>query len=154
MKDLRRAGLVPELLVAELAASLRFWCGLCGFRVAYDRPEERFAYLDRDGAQVMLEEAAGPGRRWVTGSLEQPFGRGINLQIAVVETAPILAALQAAAWPLYLAPEEKWYRVAAGTAGLRQFLVQDPDGYLLRFAQPLQAASPAAQPLDQAHWKL
>jgi catechol 2,3-dioxygenase-like lactoylglutathione lyase family enzyme len=54
--EFRRALLVPELLVADLDASLRFWRGLCGFAVAYDRPEERFAYLDRAGAQVMLEE--------------------------------------------------------------------------------------------------
>lgn len=38
------ATMVPELLVSELASSLHFWCGLCGFRVAYDRPEDRFAY--------------------------------------------------------------------------------------------------------------
>jgi catechol 2,3-dioxygenase-like lactoylglutathione lyase family enzyme len=151
VNELHRAALVPELLVADLAASLAFWCGLCGFGVAYDRPEDRFAYLDRQGAQVMLEEAAGPGRRWITGLLQQPFGRGINLQIEVSDTAPILAALRAADWPLYLEPEEKWYRVASGQVGVRQFLVQDPDGYLLRFSQPLQAASPAAQPLDQAH---
>jgi catechol 2,3-dioxygenase-like lactoylglutathione lyase family enzyme len=151
VSGLRRPALVPELLVVDLAASLRFWCGLCGFRVAYDRPEDRFAYLDRDGAQVMLEEAAGPGRRWITGALDAPFGRGINLQVEVADVAPILRRLRAAAWPLYQEPEEKRYRVEAGEAGVRQFLVQDPDGYLLRFSQPLQAASPAAQPLDQAH---
>lgn len=153
---MHRAILVPELLVADLAASLRFWCGLCGFRVAYDRPEDRFAYLDRDGAQVMLEEAAGPGRRWITGELERPFGRGMNLQIAVADCAPILARLEAAGWPLYLDVEEKWYRVAGGETGVRQFIAQDPDGYLLRFSQALQtpalqADSPATQPLDQAH---
>ena len=151
------ARLVPELLVADLAASLRFWRDLCGFSVAYDRPEDGFAYLDRDGVQVMLEEAYGPGRRWITGPLEIPFGRGMNLQIAVASVAPILEVLGASGWPLYLAPEEKWYRAGMQEAGVRQFLVQDPDGYLLRFQESLglrQAASPAAQPLDQAHWKL
>ncbi|MGX9964013.1 bleomycin resistance protein [Roseomonas sp. F4] len=135
MSELRRAVLVPELLVADLAASLRFWCDLCGFRVSYDRPEDRFAYLDRDGAQVMLEEAAGPGRRWITGRLEKPFGRGINFQIAVPDCNPILAALEQAGWPLYLPPEEKSYRVEGGASTVRQFIVQDPDGYLLRFSQ-------------------
>ena len=41
--------MVPELLVSDLDASLRFWCGLCGFTVAHDRPEDRFACLDRAG---------------------------------------------------------------------------------------------------------
>ncbi|NGM22166.1 VOC family protein [Roseomonas stagni] len=131
------AKLVPELLVSDLEASLRFWGGLCGFETAYDRPEDGFAYLHRDGVQVMLEEAFRPGRRWITGPLERPFGRGINLQIELPAIAPVLAALEAASWPLYLAPEEKWYRAGDREAGVRQFIVQDPDGYLLRFQQSL-----------------
>lgn len=129
------ATMVPELMVSDLDASLRFWCGLCGFVVAYDRPEDRFAYLDRAGRQVMLEEVMGPGRRWVTAPLRRPFGRGINLQIAVDDLSSIVAGLGAAGWPLYLAPEEVWYRAGSQEAGVRQFLVQDPDGYLLRFSQ-------------------
>ena len=127
------APLVPELLVTDLAASLRFWCGVCGFAVLYDRPEEGFAYLHRDGAQVMLEAVTGPGRHWVTAPLEAPLGRGLHFQIEVAALEPILEALAAQAWPLWLAPEEKWYRAGQVEHGQRQFLVQDPDGYLLRF---------------------
>jgi len=29
--------------------------------------------------------------------------------------------------------EEKWYRTGDTMGGNRQFLIQDPDGYLLRF---------------------
>jgi len=132
-----RSTMVPELLVSSLEASLRFWCGLCGFAVAYDRPEDRFAYLDRGGRQVMLEEVMAPGRRWITAPLERPFGRGINLRITVDDTAPILASLDAAGWPLFLALENTWYRAGASETGVRQFLVQDPDGYLVRFFQGL-----------------
>ena len=129
--------MVPELLVSDLDASLRFWCGLCGFTVAYDRPEDRFAFLDRAGRQVMLEEAMAPGRRWVTAPLERPFGRGINFQITVDDVAPILASLEDAGWSLFLALEEVWYRAGTSETGVRQFLVQDPDGYLVRFSQDL-----------------
>lgn len=103
-----RSTMVPELLVSDLDASLHFWCGLCGFAVVYNRPEDRFAYLDRAGQQVMLEEVMAPGRRWVTAPLERPFGRGINLQITVDDVAPILDSLDAASWPLFLALEEVW----------------------------------------------
>ncbi len=137
--------MVPELLVSDLDASLRFWRGLCGFAVAYDRPEDRFAYLDRAGRQVMLEEVMAPGRRWVTAPLERPFGRGINLQITVDDVAPILASLDAAGWPLFLEPEEVWYRAGTGETGVRQFLVKDPDGYLVRFSQGL-GLRPAVKP--------
>jgi catechol 2,3-dioxygenase-like lactoylglutathione lyase family enzyme len=71
----------------------------------------------------------------VTAPLEPPLGRGINLEIAVEDITPILAALEAAGWPLFLGPEEKTYRVGEGSVTVRQFLVQDPDGYLLRFSE-------------------
>ena len=129
--------LVPELLVSDLEASLDFWVGLIGFRVAYDRPEEGFAFLRREAGAVMLEDLNRARRTWRTGSLDRPFGRGINLQIDVTDLDPPLAALHAKGWPLYLAPEERWYRAGDHETGQRQFLVQDPDGYLLRLCQPL-----------------
>lgn len=135
--DFTWAPLVPELLVTDLQASLRFWCGVCGFAIAYARPEDGFAYLHRGSAQVMLEEVTRTGRHWITAELEPPLGRGMNLQIEVDALEPPLAALRDTGWPLYLGPEEKWYRAAHSEVGVRQFLVQDPDGYLLRFQQPI-----------------
>ncbi|MCK0198402.1 VOC family protein [Ancylobacter sp. 6x-1] len=130
------AALVPELLVRDLAASLAFWRDLCGFSIAFARPEDGFAYIEREGAQLMLEEI-GEGRQWRTGPLEPPFGRGLNVMIGVSTLDPILAALAHASLPLYMAPEEKWYRVGERETGVRQFLVQDPDGYLIRFSRSL-----------------
>jgi len=137
------SGLVPELAVRDLATSLAFWCGPCGFTVLYDRPEQGFACIGRYGARVMLDQL-GVDRDWVTAPLAPPFGRGINLEIAVGDLAPILGALAAARWPLFLAPEVKAYRVGATRITVRQFLVQDPDGYLLRFSQTLEATPDAA----------
>ena len=74
--------LVPELDVSDLARSLDFYVGLIGFEVLYERPEERFAYLTLGDAHLMLEEAAGPGRRFRTAPLERPYGRGVNFQIS------------------------------------------------------------------------
>lgn len=34
-------------------------------------------------------------------------------------------------------PEVKWYRTGNTDVGLAQFLVQDPDGHLLRFSSRL-----------------
>ena len=128
------ATLVPEFSVENLEVSRRFWCDLLGFRVAYERPKNRFAYLERGKAQVMLDERNG---NWETGALEVPLGRGINFQIFVDSIEPILASLKAAKWPLFKDTHDAWYRVGDCVVGSRQFLVQDPDGYLLRFAQNL-----------------
>lgn len=131
--DFAGAALVPELSVTDLRNSLRFWRDLCGFVVVFDRPEEGFAYLARGGAQIMLDQR-GLTRDWETGPMAIPYGRGVNFQVSVPSLAPILAALAAAQWPLFLAPEEKWYRTGTVATGVGQFLVQDPDGYLVRFS--------------------
>lgn len=129
--------LVPELLVTDVARSVDFWCNLCGFEVAYDRPDEGFAYVTRGRAHVMLEQR-GVGRNWLTQDLDPPFGRGVNFQIGVLDLDPILTALANAEWSLFMQPETKWYRVSdSEEAGVRQFLVTDPDGYLIRFQSSL-----------------
>ncbi|ALD14420.1 VOC family protein (plasmid) [Clavibacter capsici] len=129
--------LVPELLVTDLDRSLTFWCDLCGFAVRYSRPEERFAYVTLGSAHVMLEEA-GAGRNWVTGPLDPPLGRGINFQVTVPDSRRVAAALEEAEVALFMPVEMKWYRVDDDQeAGVQQFVVTDPDGYLLRFQSPL-----------------
>ncbi|RFA16909.1 bleomycin resistance family protein [Subtercola boreus] len=124
--------LVPELLVTNLDQSIEFWSGRCGFGVKYARPEERFAYLVLGTTHVMLEQA-GVGRNWLTGPLDQPLGRGVNFQITVPDVDTIVASLAFAEIELFMEPETKWYRTGDEEAGVRQFLVSDPDGYLLRF---------------------
>ena len=137
------ARLVPELDVLDLEQSKNFWCRILGFQIAYQRPESRFIYIELQGSQVMLSQQNG---NWETGPLERPLGRGINFQMFVDSVAPLLDALRRAKWPLFRESHDAWYRIAEQERGNRQFLVQDPDGYLLRFAQDLgtRQASPTA----------
>jgi hypothetical protein len=69
--------------------------------------------------------------------MDYPYGRGINFQIMLRSVAPILEALAAADWPLFAGPSDAWYAAGDQERGQREFLVQDPDGYLLRFAESL-----------------
>lgn len=129
--------LVPELLVSDVSKSIEFWCGLCGFWINYQRPEEGFAYISLGSAHIMLEQR-GVGRNWITGPLEPPLGRGINFQISVPRIEPIIAALREADYQLFMEPETKWYLLGEDTeAGVQQFLVADPDGYLIRFQESI-----------------
>ncbi|WOF23972.1 VOC family protein [Microbacterium betulae] len=136
MSSAEGPALVPELLVADVEKSVDFWCGLCGFAIDYRREEEGFASISSGSAHVMLEQQ-GVGRNWITASLERPLGRGINLQITVPDVAPILSSLREVGYPLFLEPETKLYRTDRGDVGVRQFLVADPDGYLIRFQAAL-----------------
>jgi hypothetical protein len=67
--------------------------------------------------------------------MNAPLGQGAMFQIYVESLERILANLKAIEWPLYEEVKEKWYRVGDSENGVRQFLVQDPDGYLVLFGQ-------------------
>ena len=133
----KRNPLVPELIVTHLDTSLAFWVEQLGFAIAYQRPEEGFAYLDLHGAQIMLEQYAPDANQWLSAALQQPFGRGINLQIDVPAVSPLLGRLSENGHPLFRDVEDAWYRAGDVEAGQRQFIVQDPDGYLLRLVERL-----------------
>jgi catechol 2,3-dioxygenase-like lactoylglutathione lyase family enzyme len=85
----------------------------------------------------MLEEAAGPGRRFRTAPLERPFGRGANFQIRVTDAPGLIERVRGAGASILLAIEDRWYRRGDGEVGNRQFVVVDPDGYLLRFFEDI-----------------
>lgn len=130
-----RARLVPELICSNFDRSLAFYRDLLGFRILYARADERFAKLDRDGAELMLEQPTSQDRLWPRAELAYPYGRGINLEFDVDDVDSLHATLTAAGVATFLPLEERWYRRAADEIGVRQFAVQDPDGYLLRLQQ-------------------
>jgi catechol 2,3-dioxygenase-like lactoylglutathione lyase family enzyme len=129
--------IVPELDVADLVISLRFYTDVLGFKLRFERPEEQFAYLTRGPVHLMLEQADGPGRRFRTAPLDRPYGRGINLQIEVSDVDLLHAQARKAGAIIYVSLEERWYLQGDQEVGMRQFVVIDPDGYLLRFCSSL-----------------
>jgi catechol 2,3-dioxygenase-like lactoylglutathione lyase family enzyme len=140
---------VPELIVSDFVQSLKFYMEVLGFKQFYDRPEEAFAYLDRDGAQIMIvQHDAEDERSWIAAELAQPYGRGMNLEIEVEDVDALHASCVRHGARIFLALEEKWYRRDALLLGMRQFIVLDPDGYLLRLSQSLGTRSVTGEPSD------
>jgi catechol 2,3-dioxygenase-like lactoylglutathione lyase family enzyme len=131
---MRSAKLVPELLVSNHAASRDFYVRIIGFKVRYERSAEKFSYLDLGGAELMIEQETD---LWLTAPRERPYGRGVNLQIEVEDLSAILMRVQQTGTPLFRPVEDAWYRADDCYLGNRQFLVQDPDGYLLRLFEDL-----------------
>jgi catechol 2,3-dioxygenase-like lactoylglutathione lyase family enzyme len=132
--EIQYNALVPELICSDFGASFAFYTTVLGFTCLYKRPEHGFAYLERGKAQIMIEQIDQEGS-WFTGEMQRPFGRGINLQIAVDGLDALVEKLRVAGIALFREPADRWYRVGDHETGQRQFLVQDPDGYLLRFCQ-------------------
>lgn len=129
--------LIPELSVSNLQNSLEFYIKMLGFKIEYQREEKRFAFVSLNGSQLMLDEIKPGKTDWDTGELDPPLGRGINFQIEVDNIDPLLASLNNYGYNIFIEPKDNWYRKEDQCVGNREFLVQDPDGYLLRFAQDL-----------------
>ncbi len=129
--------LIPELKVMDFQESFKFYTQLVGFEVLYERPEEDFAMLVFNGAQLMIEGLTDKSRLWDVGKLEGPLGRGVNFQIQVHDVRNLYQKFNEVDYPIFLNMEEKWYRANNKEVGNMQFLVQDPDGYLLRFFEDM-----------------
>lgn len=129
--------LIPEFQVIDYAKSLDFYIRLAGFEVIYDRAEENFAMLATNGALLMIEGLTIQNRSWQVGQMERPFGRGMNLQIEVQDVHLLYQNFKNGGYQIFFDLEEKWYRANDHEIGHKQFLVQDPDGYLLRFFQKI-----------------
>jgi lactoylglutathione lyase len=139
--------LVPELSVSNLAKSLHFYRDIVGFTVMFERPENRFVYMQFHGSELMIEEdrpRQGISSTWIVEPLDYPRGRGLNLSINCPDADELAAQLIANNVSLRKPVEENWYRDNSILHGERNLLVQDPDGYLLRFAQSL-----GTKPLSQ-----
>jgi len=128
--------MVPELTVTDFPASLHFYVNILGFTVMIRRHNPDFTYLCLGEAQLMLEQYHAGG--WNTGPLERPLGKGVNFQIEVDDVSPILLKLQQNNIPLYRALRDTHYNAGETAFCQREFLVQDPDGYLLRFSQYIE----------------
>lgn len=133
---MKSIGLVPELYCTDIKKSLGFYIDILGFSIAYQRPEDGFAYIRKGNAELMLEQIM-PDSSWISGELAYPFGRGINFQIETGEIDSLYSAVAKNNAKIFLPIEEKWYRADNILVGHRQFIVQDPDGYLLRFFKDL-----------------
>ncbi|MGS0627069.1 MULTISPECIES: bleomycin resistance protein [Photorhabdus] len=125
--------MVPELTVTNFSLSLDFYQRILGFQLLIRRDNPNFAYLALGEAQLMLEARHNDG--WNTASLNYPLGRGVNFQIEVDDLTPLLDNLKANSIKLYREVKDNHYYVNEVIACQREFLVQDPDGYLLRFSQ-------------------
>lgn len=126
---------IPELTVRNLGKSLKFYKTV-GFKVEYDRPENKFAFISLGEIQFMLQENSD-NEKWEVAKLTYPFGNGINFQLEVENVNKIYDNLKNNNYKIAFDIEENWYRQEDKLLGNKEFLVQDPDGYLLRFSEDL-----------------
>lgn len=128
-KEIVYNSLIPELSVSNIDISKNFYLNI-GFEIKYERKEDKFCFLQLEGNQIMIEEN---NDNWNTGKLEHPYGRGINLSMTVSNIEKMYEILKEKNIKFFLDLEIHEYRIDDKISYDKEFLIQDPDGYLLRF---------------------
>jgi catechol 2,3-dioxygenase-like lactoylglutathione lyase family enzyme len=126
--------LIPEFTVADFQKSLDFYIKIIGFKIEYRREKPKFAFLSFDGSQIMIQEQEKKDK-WEVGKMEHPYGRGINFQIDVSDIQKISEQIMKNNYPVFQKLKENSYRENSIVHREIEILIQDPDGYLLRFSQ-------------------
>ena len=126
---------IPELSVTNLENSLNFY-KTAGFKIEYTRPENKFAFISLGEIQFMLQEM-DKNEKWNVSPLTYPFGNGINFQLEIDNLNEIYSNFKNSNYQITFDIEENWYRQDNKLLGNKEFLIQDPDGYLLRFSEDL-----------------
>ena len=121
--------LIPELSVTDINISKDFYLSL-GFKIKYERSENKFCFLELENNQIMIEQI---NDNWNTGNLEYPFGRGINISMSISNVEELYNKITSQNIKIFKELEVHKYKVDDKEYEDKEFLIQDPDGYLLRF---------------------
>lgn len=121
--------LIPELSVTNIEKSKKFYLNL-GFKIMYERKEDKFCFLYLEDNQIMIEEI---NNNWNVGEMKYPFGNGINISMTVSDIDSFYESIISKKILLFRKIKTSKYRVDDIIYEDKEFLLQDPDGYLLRF---------------------
>ena len=121
--------LIPELSVSNIENSIKFYTSI-GFQIMYERKNDKFCFLELENNQIMIEQI---NNNWNTGILEYPFGRGINISMSIKNIEQYYNEIKEKNIKIFQEIQVNKCQVDKITYEDKEFLIQDPDGYLLRF---------------------
>ncbi len=120
--------LIPELIVSNITKSKEFYINILGFKIEYERKEDKFVFISLNNIQIMLEQ----GSLQQLNTLKYPFGRGVNFSFGVNNVEQIYNKLKSINYPIEAEIEKRSFRVNDKNVIQLEFSVQDPDGYYIR----------------------
>ena len=124
--------LIPELTVSGINTTKKFYTEVLGFKIEYERINDKFAFLSLGEAQLMIEQI---NDNWTVGELKYPFGNGINLQIEINNLDSFVKKVKSKNIILFKDIFTSYYQCDNVCYMEKEVLIQDPDGYLLRFSE-------------------
>lgn len=123
--------LIPELTVFNIEQTRDFYLNILGFKLEYERIEDSFIFISFENSQFMFEQLHDDG--WNIGELKYPLGRGINFSIKVKDIDSLYYKVTSHNVTLFRALMTSNYKQGNKIIEQKEFLLQDPNGYLLRF---------------------
>ena len=125
------APVAPEFFVRDVDASVAFYVDVLGFALiradVNGEGKRTFAVLARGAAEFLLAHEAflGSANRE---ALPYPRAAGVDIRLMVDDVDAVFAHVVGAGAKIVLPLKDQEY-------GLRDFIVADPDGFRIRFAQ-------------------
>jgi len=121
--------LTPNLIVSDVRRSLEFYRDVLGFTVTVTVPEAEpfvFAIVQSGPVEIFLN-APEPAIAEYPAFKDRPIGGTLTLFVEVANIVLAHATLQDRV-KIVMPLEHKWY-------GSTEFAFEDPDGYLITFAE-------------------
>jgi catechol 2,3-dioxygenase-like lactoylglutathione lyase family enzyme len=121
--------LTPNLVVTNVERSVAFYRDVLGFEVTMTVPDQGpyvFAAVQSGAVEIFLN-APEPAFTEYPAFKDRPIGGTLTLFIEVAGVEQVHASLQARV-KIVMPLEKKWY-------GVIEFAFEDPDGYLITFAE-------------------
>jgi catechol 2,3-dioxygenase-like lactoylglutathione lyase family enzyme len=125
MSGERLLPVAPEFFVRDIERSIAFY-GRLGFATVRQEPDFAVIAL-REDVHVLLAAEQHTSREWLSAG---PRGIGLNIRIMVDDVDAVYQRAKDAGAPIIQEIADRDY-------GLRDFILLDPDGFALRFAQAL-----------------
>jgi uncharacterized glyoxalase superfamily protein PhnB len=119
----------PNLIVASVERSLAFYTGTLGFARGMTVPDESpfaFASVTSGAVEIFFNDAAVATREY-PGFAGRPIGATATIYIEMQGVDALHDRVQADA-KVVMPLETKFY-------GVREFAIEDPDGYVITFAE-------------------
>ena len=129
MSPAKLTGAAPILLVADVKASAAFYQEKLGFRLDqfYDDPIN-FAILSRDGNRIFLSQAVDKSKIVPHHAIVHNL---LNIYFWTDDALSLSREFQSKGLEMDYGPEDRSY-------GVKEFGIQDPDGYDIAFAEIIQ----------------
>jgi catechol 2,3-dioxygenase-like lactoylglutathione lyase family enzyme len=124
--------LTPNLIVSNVERSLAFYRDVLGFAVAFTVPEASplvFAAVQSGPVEIFLNAPEAATAEYPA-LKNRPLGGTLTLFIEVVGVRAVHDSLKDRV-EIVMPLETKWY-------GMTEFAFEDPDGYLITFAEPAE----------------